>query len=186
MNLKVFFEGIRHIFWRGYFSSPPLSLVASILFLILLFEILKRSILRETPVIFEIFLVCYISLVVLFVLDFLLVHAIAYQFNNKMNYFIYTHISKKSQNEEFYIKDNFCGGFIGGRDFFALLNFSLYQGIIIMKRPLWLIKRLIGIRKIGRENIKEGFENFYYWKKTYDSKKKTAVFDLEVFKIDKE
>jgi predicted membrane protein len=185
---KRILKSIRHIFGFGYFSSPPFFFLALILFLALVFKILYKVIssFAGNVYFFWIFLLIFVLMEVLVLLIFLANHITAYEFYKNKDIFKTSEFDKAQKNKNFLKKKGSLKGTIIYDKLSDFLVFSFYQGVIVMERPFWFIKVMGVVFKKAIKNKKDGFDNFYMWRKLYDDmKEKEYIYYPGVVRMNK-
>lgn len=174
--IKRIFKSIKKLFAFGFFSSPPYFFLALILFLALLFKIFYNFILFEkSTFLFYTNLTLFIALELLILLNFLLIHLRSYEFVKEIGYNKAPEFDKKIKEKNISKKNHIKGTYLE-KSLIKFLFFSFYQGVIIIERPLWLIKSILKIIKNFKKNKKQGLKSLFGWVKIYSSKEKGIIY----------
>tara|TARA_B100001971_G_C18133296_1_gene506081 strand:- start:197 stop:781 length:585 start_codon:yes stop_codon:yes gene_type:complete len=185
--LKRFSKSIKHLFFRGTFSSPPLFFLALILFLALLFKIFYKFMplfLKNNSLLYFGFII-FILMEVVILLIFLLIHLESYEFTKENKFFKSSEFDERVKKKNYFKKKSDLRGTILWKRFFDFAIFSFYYGVVIMERPFWLIRVFGKSIKNTIGNKRKGFENFYGWRKIYDTKEKEYIYFPFVIRMNK-
>jgi hypothetical protein len=180
-------KGFKSIFGFGVFSSVFLFHIAFALALALIFKILHKIISSTcSGVVYYVFVVLLSLIVILLFLMSLVTNLRAYEFTKEMSFLKASEYNKIIKKKQGYKDKKYTKGVYLEKDKKAFLCFSFYQGFLIVDRPFWTIKTVLKVLKEAKENRKQGFENFYGWRKIYDDKKnKDYIFYPQVFQLKK-
>ncbi len=122
----------------------------------------------------------------LILLIFLASHIRAYEFYQNKNVFRTSEFDKAQKDKNFLKKKGSLKGTTIDDKLSGFLIFSFYQGVIVMGRPFWFIKVMWAVFKKAIKNKKEGFDNFYMWRKLYDDmKEKKYIYYPWVIRMNK-